>query len=139
MSYQGKGACAISPTELERRARQMLDEYCLTEAMLSIVLCDDATIRRLNRQYRGQNRPTDVLSFSMLEGEAIVCQRQILGDIVISLPTAARQAAARRVAVLDEVTELLAHGLLHLLGFDHRNAFEKRRMNLHAKSLIAAI
>jgi probable rRNA maturation factor len=115
----------------------MLAALCLNKATVSIVLCDDPTIKRLNRKFRGKNRPTDVLSFSMLEGESIAGDQQILGDIVISLPTMERQAALRGVAPRDEVRELLAHGLLHLLGFDHRTAFEQRRMNSHIKYLVA--
>jgi probable rRNA maturation factor len=137
--YLGKEVCPVLLKSVEHYADRMLEMLCLTKAKLSVVLCDDRTIRRLNRQYRGENRSTDVLSFSMLEGESIAGHRQLLGDIVISLPTAARQAAARRVEPLDEVAALLAHGLLHLLGFDHRNSFERRRMNLHLERLVEAV
>ncbi len=78
---------------------------------VSIVLCDDAFIRSLNAQYRGKDGPTDVLSFAQ-EDPAL------LGDIVISLPTAARQAEAAGWAVENEVILLGVHGLLHLLGHD---------------------
>jgi probable rRNA maturation factor len=75
----------------------------------------------------------------MIEGEALACREPMLGDIVISIPTAARQANARQASLLDEVTMLLAHGLLHLLGFDHRTAFERRRMDSRLEYLIATI
>jgi probable rRNA maturation factor len=139
VSYLGKGRCPISPEAIERMVGRMLADLCLEHATVSVLLCDDPTIKKLNAKYRGKNRPTDVLSFSMLEGIALAGQGQILGDIIVSVPTAQRQAAARQVLVMREIGELLAHGLLHLLGFDHRTRFEERRMNAHAKRLIAGL
>jgi probable rRNA maturation factor len=96
---------------------------------LSIALVGDAEIHALNRDWRGRNRPTDVLAFALREGEDAAVHPDVLGDVVISLDTAARQAAARGVAVADEVRVLLAHGILHLLGYDHeRSPAEARRM-----------
>jgi probable rRNA maturation factor len=117
----------------------MLSELCLKDANVSVVLCDDPTIQGLNAKFRAKNRPTDVLSFSMLEGEPVAGQGTLLGDIVISIPTATRQAAARSVPVTRELSELLAHGLLHLLGFDHRNRVEERRMNAQVRYLMAGL
>lgn len=78
---------------------------------ISLVLCDDAFIQSLNAQYRGKDKPTDVLSFAQGDPE-------ILGDIVISLPAAARQAEAAHWTLENEVALLGVHGLLHLLGYD---------------------
>ncbi len=78
---------------------------------ISLVLCDDAFIQALNAQYRGKGTPTDVLSFAQDDPE-------MLGDIVISLPTAARQAEAAQWTLENEVALLGVHGLLHLLGYD---------------------
>ncbi len=78
---------------------------------ISLVLCDDSFIRSLNAGYRGQDKPTDVLSFAQDDPA-------MLGDIVISLPTAARQAEAAGWTLEDEVALLGVHGLLHLLGCD---------------------
>lgn len=78
---------------------------------ISLVLCDDAFIQSLNAQYRGQDKPTDVLSFAQDDPD-------LLGDIVISLPTAARQAQAAEWTLESEVALLGVHGLLHLLGHD---------------------
>ena len=78
---------------------------------ISLVLCDDAFIQSLNAEYRGLNKPTDVLSFAQDDPE-------LLGDIVISLPTAARQAEAAGWTLENEVALLGVHGLLHLLGYD---------------------
>ena len=78
---------------------------------ISLVLCDNLFIRSLNAQYRGQDKPTDVLSFAQDDPE-------MLGDIVISLPTAARQAEAAGWTLENEVALLGIHGLLHLLGYN---------------------
>ena len=82
---------------------------------VSIVLCDDAFIQSLNAQYRGKDRPTDVLSFAQDDPD-------LLGDIVISLPTAARQAEAAGWTLENEAALLGVHGLLHLLGHDDETA-----------------
>ena len=75
------------------------------------MLCDDPFIQALNAEYRGQDKPTDVLSFAQDDPE-------LLGDIVISLPTAARQAEAACWTLENEIALLGVHGLLHLLGHD---------------------
>ena len=117
----------------------MLRALALEDAALSVVLCDDVVMRDLNRRYRGFDRTTDVLAFAMAEGPSMPKVAETpLGDVVISLPTAARQAQAAGKPVLDEVTLLLAHGLLHLLGCDHRTRAEERRMKARTDALIAA-
>ena len=78
---------------------------------ISLVFCDDPFIQTLNAEYRGKNKPTDVLSFAQNDPE-------MLGDIVISVPTAARQAAAAHWPLESEIALLAVHGLLHLLGYD---------------------
>lgn len=105
--------------ELERRAVE-----------LSVALVDDACIQELNRDFRGADRPTDVLAFAMREGEDLptVGDVELLGDVVISVETARRQAANRGRPLLDELTMLLGHGLLHLLGYDHATKAEERVM-----------
>jgi probable rRNA maturation factor len=75
----------------------------------------DRAVRRLNREFRGKDKPTDVLSFPGEESP----EGRHLGDIVISIPTAERQAASRGAALEDEVRLLLIHGVLHCLGHDH--------------------
>lgn len=116
----------------------MLRALKLPGAELSVLLCDDARIQQLNRDFRHKDKPTDVLAFAMSEGEHVAAPIEVLGDVAISLPTARRQAAERGVACLDEVTMLLAHGLLHLLGFDHRTAAEDRRMRARVSVLVAS-
>ncbi len=116
----------------------MLAALRMSEAELSILLCDDETIRALNRDYRKKDRPTDVLAFAMREGEGGDLHPNLLGDVVISLDTARRQAHERDRTIADEVTFLLAHGLLHLLGYDHQTAAEDRIMRARTDALVAA-
>jgi probable rRNA maturation factor len=94
----------------ERRAPETVRE-------LSLLLCADATIQELNAQYRGKDKPTDVLSFSQLEGDAAFASS--LGDLVISLEVAQRQSKRYRLSLSEELLRLLVHGLLHLHGYDH--------------------
>ena len=96
-------------------------------AELSLVLCDDDFIQKLNRDYRGKNEPTDVLSFPMDE-EQFESEIRLLGDIVISTETAARQAESLKHSPLLEVVFLLIHGLLHLHGYEHSRKIPRKRM-----------
>lgn len=89
---------------------------------VSVLLCDGAAMRGLNRRYRGVDAPTDVLSFGQLEGAAppgVAAEPAAVGDVVIAVDVAARQAAARGEAPERELRRLLLHGLLHLRGMDH--------------------
>ncbi|CAN1216895.1 Endoribonuclease YBEY, chloroplastic [Linum perenne] len=85
---------------------------------LSVMLCNDSFIRELNKEWRDEDRATDVLSMSQHVPELKI-PVLMLGDVVISVETAARQAEERAHSLLDEIQILLVHGLLHLLGFDH--------------------
>ena len=123
---------------IKRRVQCMLNALQMPKCEVSILITDDTEIAVLNRDYRGVDRPTDVLSFSMLEGEGARHARNVLGDIVLSASTASRQAQFARRSVLDEVTMLLAHGLLHLLGWDHRSAAEDVRMRKKTDELCLA-
>ncbi len=107
-------------------------------AELSVLLCDDDTIHELNRDYRGKDQPTDVLAFAMQEGEGGPLHPEILGDVVISIDTTRRQANERGIAIVAEATFLLAHGLLHLLGYDHQTDQELRVMMALTDGLCAA-
>jgi probable rRNA maturation factor len=129
----------LRATELRRRAERMLEALGLPAAELSILLCDDATIHALNRDYRDKDRPTDVLAFAMREGEGGALHPELLGDVVISVETARRQAEEHGRTIVGEVTFLLAHGLLHLLGFDHRTHAEERRMSARTDALLATV
>ncbi|MFN8640953.1 MAG: rRNA maturation RNase YbeY [Candidatus Binatia bacterium] len=107
------------------------------DAELSVALIGDAEMRALNRDWRGKDAPTDVLAFALREGEDAAVHPDVLGDVAISLDTAARQATARGAPLADEVRVLLAHGILHLLGYDHeRSPAEARRMFARQRSLL---
>jgi probable rRNA maturation factor len=130
---------SVRPRDLSWRAEAMLASLGLQDAELSVLLCDDSIIRDLNLRYRRKNEPTDVLAFPMQEGPGPSGQAGLLGDVVISVPTAARQAAERDRPIIEEVTFLLAHGLLHLLGYDHATRRDEREMNARTEDLLAAV
>jgi len=117
-------------------AERVLRRLDLPEAELSVLLTDDATIRPLNARWRGIDRATDVLSFSQLEGE-VIGQASVLGDVVISLETAERQAAELGHDTAWEVRVLLVHGICHLLGHDHEGDEEAERMETLERELLA--
>lgn len=125
----------LTAATVRRRAEAMLAALGAAEAELSVLLCDDATIAELNGAFRGKPRPTDVLSFPMGEPAAPSGPR-LLGDVVISLPTAARQAEERGEPLRVEVCRLLAHGLLHLLGHVHDTKAALRRMEGETERLV---
>ncbi len=100
---------------------------------LSILVTTDARISRLNGTWRARRRPTDVLSFGAAPGSGV------LGDVVISLDTARRQARDRGRPLSDELARLLAHGVLHLLGHDHETDTEAERMARAEVDLLGAV
>ena len=137
--YRGQGRSAVAVKSVAAAAQRMLDAMGMGDAELSVMLCDDPTIAELNQDYRGKQGPTDVLAFALLEGEPMVTGGGlVLGDVVISVPTAQRQAAERSRPLRDEVIELLAHGLLHLLGFDHLDRTQERHMRARTDLLRSA-
>jgi len=121
------------------RARTALSELGLARSELSIALVDDDEIARLNGEWRARPTPTDVLSFSLVEGDFAEHRAGLLGDVVISVETAARQAAARHRGLDDELARLLVHGLLHLVGHDHEADEEARAMEAEERRLRRAL
>lgn len=105
----------------------MMFEASPENAELSLVFCDDDFIQKLNKDYRGKNQPTDVLSFPMDE-EAFEAEVRMLGDVVISTETALRQAEAIKNEPFLEIVFLLIHGILHLHGYEHSTKTLRRRM-----------
>lgn len=107
---------------------------------ISVLLLDDEEIRKLNRDYRGIDRPTDVLSFALNEGDQPDPQPDMWGDIVISVERAARQAESAGLSFEDEVARLLVHGALHLFGYDHEGSKKKAaQMKKKEKEILAGI
>jgi len=124
---------------LRSRAVRMLRELGRPRAELSIALVDDASIAELNARYRGVPGATDVLSFSLLDGAHAEHRGELLGDVVVSLDTAAVQARRARRSLDDEVLRLLIHGTLHLLGHDHERRDEARRMRAEERRVWKAL
>lgn len=110
--------------ELEETVRAVIDEVFLYEQVaprgVSVLITDNAEIRRLNAQYRQIDAPTDVLSFPLYDEDGALDEAE-LGDIVISLERAAAQAAAYGHSLRREVAFLTAHSMLHLFGYDHED------------------
>lgn len=107
-------------------------------AECSVVVVDDATMAVLNHTYRGVAGPTDVLAFPMTEGRFGALSPELLGDVVISAETAARQAREAGRGLRDELALLLVHGLLHLVGYDHGTVQERQRMRRKQRAILAA-
>ncbi len=120
---------------LRSRACRLLRALGEARSELSVTLSDDQQISELNACYRSAARPTDVLAFSLLEGEHDEHRGDLLGDVVIGVETALRQARRSRRSLDDEVARLLIHGTLHLLGHDHRRAAETRAMRREERRL----
>jgi probable rRNA maturation factor len=123
---------AAAARRLRRRAREYLAAMGWGGGELSILVVDDRAIRRLNRTWRGRDSATDVLSFPS-QGPAA---GHLLGDVVISLDTARRAARAAGRTLGGELDRYLAHGLLHLLGFDHHRSADARRMSAAEDALV---
>jgi probable rRNA maturation factor len=147
---------------LERSARAILTDVGETSAELGILFVGDQRMRGLNRRYRGKDRTTDVLAFAMRDvhaGErqgargkgprvkrkillspAAHLMPDILGDVVISIPTARRQAKEARRSLDEELACLLVHGILHLCGYDHeRGEKEASRMHRRERMILRSI
>ncbi len=138
------GSVSISKAAIKALAQHMLVELGLPDSELSILLTDDHTIHAINLEHRGKDKPTDVLSFPQNEfSRPLVAKRGsnlgLLGDVVLSLDTAARQAQGRRRPLEDELRFLLAHGLLHLLGYDHMNLADKKIMTARTRDLVRRV
>lgn len=124
---------------LRSRARAILRALGHSASELSIALVDDREMAQLNGEWRGRCRTTDVLSFSLLEGEQSGYRGGMLGDVIIGIETAARQARQRHRALDHEVSRLLIHGVLHLLGHDHEEDEEARIMRGQERRLASVL
>jgi probable rRNA maturation factor len=125
---------------LVRRLSRAMRAAGLDAVELSLTLSDDRELLALNRRYAEEDHATDVLSFSQREGGAVphAGGRRPLGDVIISVEHACRQAAAQGRALAGELFHLAVHGLAHLCGYDHRDADEERVMFGYEAALRAA-
>ena len=149
----------VSESWLERVARSVLSlESSLQTESLGIVIADDDTVRELNRDHRGLDDHTDVLAFSFEhEGEYYGDDRpsgsessndpfflppetiESLGEVIISYPQAERQANESRRTIQQELATLLAHGILHLLGYDHMESNDEQTMKARENEILALV
>ncbi len=125
---------------MAKKARAVLNALDYPDAELSILLVDDLEISELNQHYLNRQGPTNVIAFPMLEGEFAGISPQLLGDVVISLETADREAGLAGIGMPARLDQLLIHGILHLLGYDHENdAEDARRMEQKSDELLQLI
>ncbi len=124
----------MATDQLLKKIEQILSALGCDDHELSLVITDDAEIRELNQTYRGKDTSTNVLSFPMQEGEFTDITPGLLGDVVISAETAEREAGEAGISPDQRMSQLLVHGILHLVGFDHELGEDQAR-EMEAKSL----
>jgi probable rRNA maturation factor len=110
---------AIDADIVKKNTNRVLKILGKKDCELSLLLCDDRYIRRLNKQYLGKDRPTNVISFPQQEGEGITSPH--LGDIVISAQRASAEAEKSGISFEERLLQLLVHGICHLVGYNHEN------------------
>jgi len=107
---------------------------------LSILLVDDQHIETLNIEYLNRKGPTNVIAFSMREGQFNDITPNLLGDVVISVETAKKEAHAANISMQNRFNQLLIHGILHLVGYDHeKTQKEAKRMEKKSNELLALL
>ena len=122
---------------VRKQALRMMAYLGCSDTELSVVFVHDERMRLLNRAYRCKDRPTNVLAFPQCETYEGEPRTPLLGDVVISLATAAREARELSQTLEERVVFLLAHGLLHLLGYEHeRSAAQRRRMEQREEDIL---
>jgi rRNA maturation RNase YbeY len=134
---------AFNQARLDRLAGAILSDVGAESGELGILFVGDRRMRGLNRRYRGKDRTTDVLAFAMRESptpHSPAPTPVLLGDVVIAVPTATRQAKQGHRSLDEELTVLLVHGILHLCGYDHEgNEKEARRMHRHERRILRSL
>jgi probable rRNA maturation factor len=127
--------------QIRKVAERVLSALGAEGSELSVSIVGDRTMRSINREYLGKDRPTNVISFSMREGEFGDLNPQALGDVVISADTAAREAEEGGITFDERFCFLLLHGILHLSGYDHERSGEAEavRMETKEKELFALL
>lgn len=111
---------------------------CNLNGGIDLILVDDSTIKQMNREYRGKNKPTDVISFAYLEVTEYKKTKGdvICGDIFVSVDTAKKQAKKKAHSLDAELAVLFVHGLLHLFGFDHKTDKQEAEMEKWARKVL---
>jgi len=130
----------VSHRRLARAAARALAAEGLAGAQVSLTLVGDRAIRALNRRWRGLDRATDVLAFSQREGEGGGLHPELLGDVVVSVETARRQARLAGHSLAAELELLVVHGVLHLAGHEHEgDAAAARRMRRRERAVLGSL
>jgi rRNA maturation RNase YbeY len=131
---------SVDADRLRSIAIEVLRAERMVQAEVGVLVTADETVRRLNREYAGEDASTDVLAFSLQEGEEFIVPDRVerLGEVIISFPTAQRQAEEAGWGIDQEVAHLLVHGILHLLGYDHAVPEEEARMRTREETLLAS-
>lgn len=130
-------ALRIHTAQIKRRLQQVMIYLACDDKELSVVFGTDRLLQELNRTYRHKDHPTNVLAFPQLAVSEGGPTATLLGDVIVSLPTAAREAEALTQPVEARVLYLLIHGLLHLLGYDHEgSAADRRRMETREQEIL---
>jgi len=106
---------------------------CPEETELSVTIVGDRSIRRINREYLAKDRPTNVISFSQQEGDCGGMATDMLGDVIISADTSAREAELGSIRPFERLSFLLLHGILHLCGYDHERSGEAEAVRMEKK------
>lgn len=118
---------------MRKIAQKILSVSGYPDAELSILILDNVGIQEINRQYLQRDRPTNVISFAMQEGEGAGLTPLVLGDVVISAERAGTDAAEAEILFEHELWFLLVHGILHLLGYDHERGSEQDAERMEAR------
>jgi len=130
----------ISMKQIRKTAQALLNALDSPDSELSILITDDSEIAHLNQQYRERSGPTNVLSFPMLEGDFAEVTPELLGDVVISAETAAREGKELDFSFTQRFNFLLVHGILHLFGYDHeKSEAEAEKMEIKSHELLEII
>ena len=118
---------------MQKKAQDILNALECPDGELSVLIVDDDHIAQLNRTYLKHTGPTNVISFPMREGPHSEIHPELLGDVVISMDTCARESEIAGIPVEQRFLELLIHGILHLFGYDHIHTEQEARI-MEAKS-----
>lgn len=139
----------INKNWLERVARSVLEnESIASSAEMGLLITDSKTVQKLNRIYRGEDKPTDVLAFQMSPGinretEGLFVSPpngvKHLGEVIISYPQAVKQAHEQGHSVERELALLIVHGILHLLGYDHELPADEQRMRARENEILSLL
>lgn len=129
----------LNTRDIRKFTQDVLNLLGCGEKELSLVLVNDRQITEINRDYLGRDKPTNVISFAMTEGEFGDLAGGLLGDVIISVETAFRHADESGSRHLDEIQYLVIHGILHLIGYDHETGKDGMKMRKKEAEIFSAL